>query len=140
MNSDDEESRFVQKRLIKEARLQGECDALDKRIRKLQNAKDDLKAKARELDDDIRRFENNNQRLSLYYERNRAVQMSPVWVAIVFLTAFCKYSTWTRGSFFFMLLNEFAFLLNWRGLYVARNFYFSVVALLLAIFTFVIVK
>jgi hypothetical protein len=127
----------VDKKVLQEASLEGELKVISKRVEKLEAEKERLSRRAEELDRDVRQYELNNKRTALDVEQARIKHMSPIWVGIVLLTLFVKYAS---GSLLAKVLTEFAFLLNWRGLYVKRNFYFSVVAAIMSLLIFAIMK
>lgn len=79
------------------------------------------KENIRELQKRLDVYKTRKANLAFAYERAMARRMSVFWWLQLFILATLMFHAYANEAYFFVLLNGYAFLCNWRALYVCET-------------------
>lgn len=124
-NNNDDEERFLQQQIDgKTTEVERLQSILAQKIRHTKNLRDQLDM-----------YQDSESSMSMKLERYRALRMSKWWILSVCVSLFCLAGAFSKGSLTYGVINFWAFLLVWRGLYVEKNQGPWLVAIALILFT-----
>jgi len=101
--------------------LQEQIDSKEVEANRLQAILAQKIRHTKELRNQLEMVNDNESSMSMRLEQYRALRMSKWWFLSVCVSLFCLAGAFSKGSYFYGMVNFWAFLLVWRGLYVDKN-------------------